>query len=141
MRLPGSLDALVAFGDVLRMPADGNTERLKRALLVDLTADKVLLVLTPACDLQRNGAPRILLLVGTIEPLQAKDWSYGDDARTPSIKIGGALHWVRWNLKHIDTVSWAQLEEALKSGDIRIVARLRDAHAVGKRHLWATWTS
>src|SRR5271165_4545373 len=35
--------------------------------------------LTPACDLQRNGAPRILLLVGMVEPLQAKDWSYGDD--------------------------------------------------------------
>jgi hypothetical protein len=130
LRLPGSLDAVVTFGDVLRLPADADAERLKRALLVGLTADQVLLVLTPACDLQRSAAPRILVLVGMVQPLRAKDWSYGDDARTPSIKIGGELHWVKWNLKHIDTVSWAQLEKALESGDIRIVARLRDAHAL-----------
>jgi hypothetical protein len=46
------------------------------------------------------------MLVGTLQPLQPKDWSYGNDARTPSIKLDGELHWVKWNLKHIDTVSW-----------------------------------
>jgi hypothetical protein len=33
-------------------------------------------------------------------------------------------------LKHLDTVSRAQLEAALESGDIRIVARLRESHAL-----------
>jgi hypothetical protein len=130
LQLPGSLNAVVAFGDVLRMPTDSDAERLKRALLTGLTPDNVALVLTPACDLQRSAAPRILMLVGTLQPLQPKDWSYGNDARTPAIKIDGGLHWVKWNLKHIDTVSWAQLEKALTSDDIQIVARLRDAHAL-----------
>jgi hypothetical protein len=129
LRLPGSLNSVVTFGDVLRIAAGADPERPKRTLLVDLTSDQVLLVLTPACDLQRGAAPRVLVLVGTAQPLQARDWSYGD-ARTPSIKIDGQLHWVKWNLKHIDTVSWEQLEKAHKSGDIRIVARLRDAHAL-----------
>lgn len=130
LRLPGSVDSVVTFGDVLRMPADANEELLKRALLVDLAADDVLLVLTPVCDLQRGGAPRILLLVGKLKMLNAKDWAYGDEARTPSIMIDGALHWIKWSLKHVDTVSWDRLETALDGGDIRIVARLREAHAL-----------
>ncbi len=130
LELPGSLKSFVTFGDVLRMPSDSDAGRVKRALLAGLTPDNVAVVLTPACDLQRNATPRILVLVGTIQPLHVKDWSYGNDARTPSIKIDGGLYWVKWNLKHIDTVSWGQLEAALTSGDIRIVARLRDAHAL-----------
>ena len=130
LRLPGSIDVLVTFGDVLRMADDKDAEKVKNSLLVDLNANNLLLVLTPVCDLQRGGAPRILLLVGTLKALEAKDWSYGSDARTPSIMIDGALHWVRWNLKHIDTVSWGQLEGALQRGDIRVVARLREAHAL-----------
>ena len=130
LRLPGSVEAVVTFGDVLRMPPHADEELLKRALLVDLAADDVLLVLTPVCDLQRGGAPRILLLVGKLKMLNAKDWAYGDEARTPSIKIDGALHWIKWSLKHVDTVSWDRLENALGSGDIWIVARLREAHAL-----------
>jgi hypothetical protein len=130
LRLPGSLGARVTFGDLLRMPLEADAELLQQALLVDLTAENVLLVLTPVCDLQRKGVPRILLLVGTLKPLRAKDWSYGNDARTPALKIDGELHWVKWNLKHIDTVSQEQLGTALDSGGIRVVARLRGAHAL-----------
>ncbi|RVK08925.1 hypothetical protein CN165_31150 [Sinorhizobium medicae] len=130
LRLPGSVEAVVTFGDILRMPLDADEELLKRALLVDLGANDVLLVLTPVCDLQRGGAPRILLLVGKLKMLNVEDWAYGDEARTPSIKIDGALHWIKWSLKHVDTVSWDRLESALGAGDIRIVARLREAHAL-----------
>lgn len=130
LRLPGAIDAFVAFGDLLRMTPGANAERLQRAILVDLTSENILLVLTPACDLQRGAAPRILLLVGTVKPLAVKDWSYGDDARTPAIRIDGELRWVKWNLKHIDTVSHSQLEKAFESGDVRLVGRLREGHAL-----------
>ncbi|WP_342629720.1 hypothetical protein AAC691_08585 [Nguyenibacter vanlangensis] len=130
LRLPGAVGVAVTFGDVLTMPAGADLDRLKQTLLVDMTADKVLLVLTPVCDLQREGAPRILLLVGTRRPLGARDWSYGEDVRTATIRIGGELCWIKWQIKHIDTVSWQGLDAALGNGDIRVVARLRESHAL-----------
>lgn len=129
LALPGSSDGLVTFGDLLQAspPVVGAAGP---ALPVDLPQDGVLLVLTPVCDLQRGGAPRILLLVGTAKPLTARDWSYGADARTAAVRIGGELRWIKWNLKHVDTVSWAQLEAALQAGAFSVVARLREAHAL-----------
>jgi len=130
LRLPGALEASVAFGDILKMSENTDIDRLKSVVLVDLSPDKVLLVLTPACDLQRFGVPRILLLVGTAKPLNVQDWSYGDDARTPAIRIGNELCWIKWNLKHIDTVSHEQLDQVLGSNDLFIAARLREAHVL-----------
>jgi hypothetical protein len=130
LRLPGSVGARVAFGDLLRMPPGADAERLQRTILVDLTHEHVLLVLTPACDLHRGTAPRILLLVGMVKPLAVKDWSYGDDARTSAMRIDDELRWVKWNLKHIDTVSHSQLDKAFEAGDVRLVGRLREGHAL-----------
>lgn len=130
LRLPGSIGASVAFGDLLRMPPGADADRVQRAILVDLTPEHVLLVLTPACDLQRGAAPRILLLVGAVKPLAVKDWSYGDDARTSAIRIDDELCWVKWNLKHIDTVSESQISKAFEAGDVRLVGRLREGHAL-----------
>ncbi|MCP4487146.1 MAG: hypothetical protein GY820_07495 [Gammaproteobacteria bacterium] len=130
LRLPGALEASVAFGDILKVSENAKIDRLKSVLLVDLSTDKVLLVLTPACDLQRSGVPRILLLVGTAKPLNALDWSYGDDAHTPAIRIGEELRWIKWDLKHIDTVSRDQLDQVLGSNDLFIAARLREAHVL-----------
>lgn len=129
LALPGSSDGLVTFGDLLQAAAPAG-EGAPLALPVDLPVDGVLLVLTPVCDLQRGGAPRILLLVGVAKPLTARDWSYGADARTAAVRINGELRWIKWNLKHLDTVSWGKLEDALKAGAVRIVARLREAHAL-----------
>lgn len=130
LRLPGSVDAVVAFGDVLRLREGSDADRVRGSLLVDLGTDKVALVLTPACDLQRKGAPRILLLIGEVRELAPKDWSYGGDARTAAIRLDGELRWIKWNLKNIDTVAQTALEAALTAGEIRTVARLRDAHAI-----------
>lgn len=130
LRLPGALEASVAFGDILKMTETADVDRLKSVLLVDTGPDKVMLILTPACDLQRGGAPRILLLVGTLKSLGVHDWSYKGDARTPVISIGNKLSWIQWNLKHIDTVSHDQLGQVFENGDLAVVARLREAHAL-----------
>ncbi len=130
LRLPGSVGARVAFGDLLRMSPAADAEQVQHEILVDLTLENVVLVLTPACDLQRGAAPRILLIVGTVKPLAVRDWSYNDDARTTAIRIDGELCWVKWNLKHIDTVSRNQINLALDAGCIRIVGRLREGHAL-----------
>jgi hypothetical protein len=130
LRLPGAVDARVTFGDLLRVAPGVDVARLQRSILVDITPENVLLVLTPACDLQRGAAPRILLLVGTVKPLTVRDWSYGEDARTAAIRIDDELSWVKWNLKHIDTVSHSQLEKAYDEEDVRLVGRLREGHAL-----------
>lgn len=130
LRLPASLGSGVAFGDILQIAEGVSTEQVIGNILVDLTPENVVLVLTPACDLQRGGAPRILLLIGTVKPLTAKNWTYGTDARTAAIRIGEELCWIQWDLKHIDTVSNEQLNRSIKSGCIHVVGRLREGHAL-----------
>ncbi len=130
LRLPGAVGAQVTFGDVLTITEATNLDRLRAVVPVDITATTAMLVLTPVCDLQRNGAPRILLLVGEVKVLGATAWTYGDDARTPAIRLNGELAWIKWNLKHIDTISRTQLEVALGNVDLKVAARLREAHAL-----------
>lgn len=130
LRLPGAQDAQVTFGDILMASPNMNSVRLRATMPMDIAAATAMLVLTPACDLQRDGAPRILLLVGTVQPLGASTWAYGDDARTAAIQLGPNLRWIKWNLKHIDTVSRDQLAKAFGDQDIVVAARLREAHAL-----------
>ena len=130
LRLPGSIDAQVTFGDVLTVTPDTDLARLRATTAVDIDENTAMLVLTPVCDLQRDGAPRILLLVGRVKPLDRSSWKYGDDARTAVIRIGGEVRWIKWNLKHIDTVSRDHLDEAFDNKDLIVAARLREAHAL-----------
>jgi hypothetical protein len=125
--LPGSINARVAFGDVLKIQLPENVKQ--QPPLADLSPDDVLLVLTPACDLQRCEAPRILLLVGTFMQLKPSEWKY-KEVRTPAIRIDDELGWVKWHLKHIATLSLKDLNQALDSGTIQIKARLRENHAL-----------
>ncbi len=84
LRLPGS-DSKVSFGDLLRRKgsaaeeAKASGEALQArppSLLCDITEDQALAVMSPACDLQRQGAKRVLLLVGDIRPLVPSEWTY-----------------------------------------------------------------
>ena len=130
VRLQGAVGTRVTFGDVITTSPNTDAARLQATLPVEIGATTALLVLTPACDLQHDGAPRILLLVGKIETIGASSWTYGDDARTAAIQFGADLRWIKWNLKHIDTVSHEQLEKAFGDGDLVTAARLREAHAL-----------
>lgn len=135
LKLAGTLEAPVAFGDLLKITENADIANLQSALLVDLSPDNVLLVLTPACDLQRGGVPRILLLVGIAKPLNVQNWSYKNDARTPVIRLDNELRWIQWDLKHIDTVSYEQLQKVLEAKDLVVAARLREAHALEMQQL------
>nr|WP_313634998.1 hypothetical protein [Brevundimonas diminuta] len=129
LRLPAS-EGHVGFGDVLRLRPPAGVEAARRELLVDLDASKVLLVLTPACDLMRDKAPRVLLLVGEVRAFGPGDWSYKSDLRTSVIEIEGERRWIRWDPKHVETVSWDQLGAAFDAESLFTVARLRESHAL-----------
>lgn len=128
LRLTGSEGSKIAFGDVLRMPAG-----LRKQVypIAGITSDHVMVVLTPACDLQRQAARRVLLLVGVLKPLEAKDWRLGDDpVRTSVAEFGEQRYWIHWDLKFVDAISHDKLTKALAKDRLKIVARLREAHAL-----------
>jgi hypothetical protein len=135
LALPGSSDSILAFGDVLRRKVANREHRTNAAAqsIVDLGTDDVLLVLTPACDLQRGGAKKVLLLVGELRDLGAADWTYKDEAKTPVCDLAdGTRRWIKWDVKHIETQSHGELEQLL-SGDqaaFEVVARLSESHAL-----------
>lgn len=130
LRLTGPAGG-VAFGDILRpVPRPGDPPL--PSPIADVGPGHVLAVLTPACDLQRGGAKRVLLLVGELRPLGARDWSYADDpVRTPVIELDATRHWIKWDLKHIDTISHEVLGASLAAdGGLALVGRLRESHAL-----------
>jgi hypothetical protein len=146
LRLKSSADFPVTFGDLLRIAPSppevpdavlaasvagkavaGNRPR---AGLPEVGPDEVRLVLTPVCDLQRGGAPNVLLLVGEVRTLDRTAWRYGPEPRTPALQIDGELRWVSWKLKHVDTIAWKHIRTGLDNGDVEIVGRLREAHAL-----------
>ncbi|MDX0967318.1 hypothetical protein [Sinorhizobium medicae] len=130
LKLTGSAIG-VAFGDILR-PAPRPGEPPPPNPILDVSQNHVLAILTPACDLQRGGAKRVLLLVGELRPLLAVDWIYKEDpARTPVIDLDGARYWIKWDMKHVDTIGQPALTAALaEGGGLKLVARLREAHAL-----------
>ena len=111
------------FGDVLRWK------------IGDVTAfsDDVSLVVTPACDLVRNGVVRVMLLSGTLEGLEPKNWSYRSDPVRTAIMIlpDEGRKWIRWNLKDVKTLTWNELNTALSNEDrAKRIGRLREIYAV-----------
>lgn len=92
-------------------------------------------VLSPACDLARDGkVKRVLLLVGELITLKTEAWSAkSDGARTPVFDMGdGIRRSIRWDVKHVHTLSHSELDEMLnvEYPIFDKVARLRDLHAL-----------
>lgn len=138
LRLINAEGSRVAFGDLLRRKAAPASVGIAAAPdvhspLSDISAAEVLAVLTPACDLQRQGAKRILLLVGTLRPLHPADWIYKEEPiRTPVIQLAeGQPWWIKWDLKHIETLSHEELKRILEAVDgFEVIARLRESHSL-----------
>ncbi len=113
------------FGDVLRWKKEDN----------EVYGNQVSLVVTPACDLIRGGAKRVMLLSGRLEELQPKDWSYkAGPVRTAIIILpDGGRKWIRWNLKDVWTLGWDKLDEFLGDGEgqcLKRIGRLRELYAI-----------
>ncbi|WP_165970802.1 hypothetical protein [Xanthomonas oryzae] len=124
----------VSFGDLL----------LKKELLTgaDASADNLeaLLVVTPSCDLMReDGARTVLLMTGALLKLSHTDWIYGDaKARTPIVILpDGSRMWVKWDLKHPQTFTLAQLAKMLDpaGGTLSIAMRFREGQALELQQL------
>lgn len=102
--------------------------------LGEIKEDDVLLVVTPACDLQHLLAKRCLLMKGTLVPLKAEgDWSYRDQPiRTVVYEVTpDERYFIKWDLKHVESLSQEELRFQLAApAGLEVVARLREAHAL-----------
>jgi hypothetical protein len=81
-------------------------ESFHKGPLAAIGPEQVLAVLSPACDLQRQGAKRVLLLVGEVRPLGPTTWTYKEEpTRTPVLRVStGETFWIKWDLKHIGVI-------------------------------------
>lgn len=108
------------FGDVLREKKSDNP------------TDRVLLVVTPSCDLARGGIAEVLVLPGTLKSLSVSDWSYGaSDLRTPSFTAeDGTTYWIKWALKQRHTVSYEHLRKQIDQPDgVSRIGRMREIYS------------
>ncbi len=115
--------AQLQFGDVLRWKADEG----------DGCGDAVSLVVSPACDLVRDGAERVMLLSGTLEELQPKNWSYkAGPVRTAIIILPDeGRKWIRWNLKNVRSLEWDELDRLVgEDASLKRIGRLRELYAI-----------
>ncbi|MEI9931857.1 MAG: hypothetical protein WDM89_15290 [Rhizomicrobium sp.] len=121
----------VSFGDVLVRKAklaDGST-----AVGVEDEPD-ALIVLTPACDLIRMaGRRRILLVGGTLKPLDHKTWKYKvSGAGTPIVQLpDGRRMSITWELDDQRLLKSNEVSSILGAvGPYSLAARLRESNAL-----------
>ena len=111
------------FGDVLRWKQKDGAAY----------SDDVSLVVTPACDLARDGVERIMLLSGKLESLQPRNWSYKAGPIRTAIAIlpDESRKWIRWNLKDVKALSWSELDALLGEQEkLSRIGRLREIYAI-----------
>ncbi|WFE75249.1 hypothetical protein [Roseinatronobacter sp. S2] len=93
----------------------------------------VMVVLTAACDLVRNGVDHILLLQGKLKPLEPTAWSYDNKAiRTPIISFtDGRRFGISWTIKAVTGWSREDVKVHLSDdGGFIKHARLRESVAL-----------
>ena len=112
------------FGDVLRWKTEDGRQY----------SDDVSLVVSPACDLVRDGGTeRVMLLSGKLEELQPKNWSYKAGPVRTSIVIlpDEGRKWIRWNLKNTQSLDWDELGRFFGEEEkVRRIGRLREIYAI-----------
>ena len=111
------------FGDVLRWKQEDT----------EANSDNVSLILTPACDLVRDGVKHIMLLSGKLESLQPRNWSYkAGPVRTAIVILPDeGRKWIRWNLKDVKALSWSELDALLDQQQrLSRIGRLREIYTI-----------
>jgi hypothetical protein len=123
-------DLPVGFGDVLvaRAVLDSGAPRTSGENLPD-----AFVVLSPACDLVREGGvKRILLLSGALAELTPKTWTFDDQLKTPIITLPDQRRmWLRWNVRDLSMLTADEIRTMISGqGSHAVVRRLRESHAL-----------
>ncbi len=119
----------VSFGDVLILRSI--IEATPRQAAV--TLPDALVVVTPSCDLVREGAKRAMFMAGKLAELTPRTWSYeGRALKTPILVLpNGQRMWIEWDVKDVQAISFAEIPDLISStGSYMIYRRLREGYAL-----------
>lgn len=110
------------FGDILRWRDNG----------AGAFNNKVSLVITPTCDLMRDGVKDVMLLFGELKNFDSRSWSYKPrPVRTAIVKPNSEdRNWIEWNLKSVKTVKICDLITLNNEGGVDRFDRLRETYAL-----------
>ncbi|KYQ99233.1 hypothetical protein AWY96_12275 [Serratia plymuthica] len=125
IRINPENDNRLAFGDMFVIDIEAGTT--PHYFIEKNNTDNIFIVITPACDLQRDIKNNIILLKGNIRELSLNTWVYNDNELiTPIVKIGDYYKSIKWDAKSIETLSAQDITLLLSSKKIKRVARLRE---------------
>ena len=121
----------VAFGDILGLVHE---EDPPPGSVFEGEENTVFLVVTPACDLQRKKAPRVLLMAGSFKYLDANVVNPVPGApRTVVLELASDRRrvCVDWEPHHLAALSYEELTTLLaEGGGVYVVGHLRNVNAV-----------
>jgi len=125
-------------GNRLRLSEENHTINIQFGDIVGKTnqsiegdSDQVFVVITPACDLVRDGISQVILLPGILNDLKPVSWSYQSKiVRTPVIILDEKRKWIKWNPKEVHTIPKSELRDSLIEGDLIRIGRLRELYAL-----------
>ncbi|EIY4902206.1 hypothetical protein [Klebsiella pneumoniae] len=121
---PENYDRL-AFGDMFIINIEDSTD--PHYFIEKYESDNIFIVITPACDLQREIKNNVILLKGNIRELSLNTWVCNDNELiTPIVKIEDCYKSIKWDAKSIETLSAKDIAFLLSSKKIKKVARLRE---------------
>lgn len=129
IRIDPKNEEKLAFGDVFVLISSKETS--PHYFVGKNKPDDIFIVITPACDLQREIKNNIIFLKGKIKELSLNAWVCNDNELiTPIIKIEDNYKSIKWDAKSIETLSAEDVSFLLSSGQINRVARLRENAAL-----------
>lgn len=115
----------LSFGDMFIINVEDNTT--PHYFIDKYQSDNIFIVITPACDLQREIKNNVILLKGNIRELSLNTWVCNDNELiTPIVKIEDCYKSIKWDAKSIETLSAQDVTFLLSSKKIKRVARLRE---------------
>lgn len=117
----------LAFGDMFTTNSIEGNNTTPHHFIEKNSKEDIFIVITPACDLQREIKNNIILLKGKIRDLSLNTWVCNDNELvTPIVKIGDNYKSIKWDAKSIETISAQDVSLLLSSNKIIRVARLRE---------------
>lgn len=119
-----SSETRIHFGDILTI---NNLKIVKKCLRnYTLNNSSVMLVISPACDLQRcNDFYNVIFLKGEMEMFTIKKWVPKADS-SQIVKIENNFYIISWDIKNPFTVSYKYIVNNLTNNNLKISARLRE---------------
>lgn len=125
----------IAFGDILG-PKPGTP--VKPRGFFSGRDDQIFFVASPECDLiRKDGLKTALFVAGTLKEIDMTKPGLAVTAKTTPVIVmdGGRRYQVDWDFGDLRTINLDQAKRLLKpdSGDVSIVARLREGSALSLR--------